>query len=147
MKFMLGLAMLIGLTSPAFARDSAHLVCSGFMSSTPGNDNYGIAVLFDEYRAGDGQSRQEILSSVWQTDLYQGSRMNRNDGFGKNGSIVLAAKDDSKKIFFSGKYNLVQNTKNQSYALQLNGRINLEPTANAPTDKINTSLKCVNISN
>jgi hypothetical protein len=145
MKTLITLALLFTFSAPAFARDSSHLVCSGFMAAKPDPDNYGISVQFDEGRSDDGSSRLETLSSVWQGSLFQGSRVNSKDGFGENGTITMAAKDDAKKIFYKGKYSLVAAGK--GYKLSLKGLLNVDPSDASSPETISTTLPCVDISN
>jgi hypothetical protein len=117
------------------------------MAAKPDPDNYGIAIQFDEGRASDGSSRIEMLSSVWAGNLYQGRRLNKIDGFGENGSIVMAAKEIPNEVFYKGSYNLVKNNKTGEYQLQLRGMLTLEPGDSSSQEQISTSLRCVNISN
>lgn len=149
MKKMLFLLTTVALFSAsAFARDSAHLVCTGYMSATPGPNNYGISVQFDEMRAADGENRVEMLSSVWAGDLYQGSRLNKTDGFGQNGMIVMSLKENSEAVFYKGSYNLVLlDAKTQKYNLQLSGQLNTVPSEPSLAETVTTTLNCVNISN
>ena len=148
MKVTFALALLIAVSTPAFARDSSHLICAGYMAAAPGPDNYGLSVQFDEARAEDGMNRLEILSSVWGGDLYQGSRLNINDGFGENGTIIMAQKDDPKKSFYQGSYNVVQDATTGNYILQLLGKLNLDPNdLSEIPESISTTLPCINISN
>jgi hypothetical protein len=144
MKTLLALALL-SLPASAFARDSSHLVCSGFMAAKPDPDNYGISLQFDEGRSEDGNNRLETLSTVWQSNLFQGSRVNSKDGFGENGTITLAAKDDAKRIFYKGKYNLVATGK--TYKLSLKGLLSVDPSDATSAVAISTNLPCVDISN
>ena len=128
--------------APLFARDSMHLVCAGFMEQEPGPSNYGISVIFDEYRS-DGSIRNESLSSVFAGNLYQG--INIDSDWGEKQSITIASKADSKYIFFKGQYQVISNT-NGKYELTLVGQMNLEPDGSAGED-ISTTLGCVDISN
>ena len=149
MKLLLALALTVAASTPALARDSSHLVCSGYMAAKPGPDNYGISVNFDEGRASDGSARLEMLSSIWAGDLYQGQRINTADDFGKNGTVVLAAKQDATRVFYKGDYNLIKDGKTGKYALHLKGQMNLDPSDSsaASFEPISTALPCVDISN
>ena len=148
MKILFALAAVFMISAPAFARDSSHFVCSGFMASEPGPDNYGISVQLDEARAGYDDARKEMLSSVWVGSLYQGIRINENNGVSFAGKIVLADKNNSQEVFFDGTYKLVQDTKG-NYSLKLDGQLQLSPKDPAfrKAESISTSLPCVNISN
>lgn len=140
----------LALTSiPALARDSSHLICAGFMAATPGSDNYGFAVQFDESRAESGESRNEMLSTVWAGKLYQGVRLNNNDDFGKNGTISMAAANSTSEIFFKGSYELIQSraSKSYPYKLKLKGQMNLSPSDALSLQQVSTTLNCLDISN
>lgn len=137
------LASLLALSAPAFARDSVHLMCSGFMSAQRGPDNYGFSIQFDEHRSGAG--RVELLSAVWAGDLYQGSRATDGTELGKNGVIALRSKEDPRAVFFQGKYNLVKKGGVSQLALQ--GSMNLTPEDAATAEAVTTTLRCVDLSN
>ena len=127
---------------PALARDSSHLICAG-----PITARYQIAVQFDEARA-NGESRIEVLSSVWAGNLYQGSRINTGNGFGENGTVVMAAKNDPRKVFYRGRYNFVRDAESGGYKLQLKGKWNMSPVdSSAPFEFISATLDCSDISN
>jgi hypothetical protein len=148
MKAVLALIAVVVVSAPAFARDSSHLVCSGFMSSKAGPENYGVSIQLDEGRAADGTSRVEMLSSVWAGDLYQGQRLNKNDGFGQMGIIVMADKTALKNVYYKGAYDLLQDSKTGKFSLQLRGLMNLEPASpHQMYETIKTTLKCTDISN
>lgn len=117
------------------------------MSSEPDPNNYGFAIQFDESRAAGGSNRLEMLSSIWVGNLYQGSRLNEEDEFGKKGTVVMAAKDDPKKIFYKGAYNMIVNAKTGNYDLELEGQLNLNPTDPSSFESISTKLQCIDISN
>lgn len=134
-------------SATAFARDSAHLICAGYLAATPGPDNYGFAVQFDESRADDGESRNEMLSTVWAGKLYQGVRLNSNDDFGKNGTILMAAMAGKNAIFYKGTYNIIQNSKNYRYKLKLKGQLNTNPADVLSVQNVSTTLNCKDISN
>jgi hypothetical protein len=147
-SIFLVLAIVILSAVPALAHDSAHLVCMGYMTATPGPNNYGISVQFDEMRASDGASRVETLSSVWAGDLYQGSRLNKTDGFGQNGTVVMTLKGNPKAAFYKGSYNLVLlDAETQKYDLQLKGQLNTVPSQPSMAEAVSTTLNCVNLSN
>ena len=141
MKILSILAIITFTSIQAFARDSSHLVCAGYMSAEPGPDNYGIAIHFDESRGNGGMSRIEVLSAVWAGDLYQGTRINESFQFGANGQVVMSLKNDSNKVFYKGAYNLVKKAGATGYDLQLKGELSLLG------EKIDTTLSCVDISN
>ena len=143
--FSLCALMTISFAAPAMARDSTHLVCSGFMTTKPGPDNYGLSIQFDEWRFGEG--RLETLSAIWQTNLYQGQRQTNGERLGHDGQIVLAAREFPTRIFFTGKYNLIK-SRSGAYQMQLEGNVNLDPLdRSSPTDTLKTMLHCVDISN
>lgn len=147
MKSLFILGIFITFSATVFARDSSHLVCTGYMSSEPDPNNYGFAVQFDESRSG-ASNRLEMLSSIWGGNLYQGLRLNKKDEFGKNGTVVMAAKEDSKKVFYKGAYNMIKNAKTGNYDLELLGQLNLDPTGPSSIfESISTKLECVDISN
>jgi hypothetical protein len=147
MKSLSTLALALCFATPAFARDSSHLVCTGYESSKPGPDNYGFAVQFDESRGPNGDDRLEVLSTVWAGALYQGSRVNTKDDFGQNGTITMVGAD-GKSVFYKGTYNVVQNPKTHAYTMQLKGALSVDPTdTTIAPDAISTTLSCVNISN
>lgn len=146
-KIMKALLALFALTAaaPAFARDSEHLVCTGYMAAQPDPDNYGLAIQFDDGRASDGESRYEVLSSVWAGNLYQGSETNKSGDYPANHAIVLKARTGSAKTsFFRGTYSITEGGKK----LVLKGLFNTDPTmpSSKPT-AISTTLDCVDISN
>lgn len=148
-KILVAVASIAAASTPAFARDSKHLICAGYMAAQPASDNYGIAVQFDEHRASDGESRDEMLSTVWAGNLYQGTRLNKGDGLGKNGSIVMASKENSKNVFYEGTYSLVDGGTAGKYKMRLNGKLNLDPESSSINEgeNISTTLNCVDISN
>lgn len=131
--------------APAFARDSTHLVCAGYMKETKYTDpdNYGISIIFDEARSGS-DTRAEMLSSVFAGELYQGIKEDSN--WGDRQDITIAAKDDAKKIFFKGKYQVILNNKTGKSQLKLDGQLNLEADGSVG-EAISTTLTCVDISN
>ena len=143
-SLLLGL-LLLATSAPALARDSAHLVCTGYMTSKPGPDNYGFAILFDDHRAEDGEGRLETLSTVWAGVLYQGADLNHTGVFGHKRAVVVTASDDVGRVFFKGKYNLIQNPKTGAYKMQLNGKMTIAQSE--PTQSISTTLLCTDISN
>ncbi len=147
MKNFLLLALLATTSIPAFARDSRHFVCTGFMSAKPGPDNYGFAIQLDEGRASDGVGRKEVLSSVWAGKLYQGSRLNKQLDVGQDGMIAMIAPGTKNKVFFTGHYNLMSDAKTATYKLQLQGAFNTEPTNPASKESIATVLDCTDLSN
>lgn len=142
-KFLACLVVLLGISGSAFARDSSHLVCTGFVGED--GDKYGIAILFDDTRASDGESRNETLSTVWAGELYQGVRVNSDD-LGRKGPITMTHKERSEQVFFSGEYELIQ-TRSGAYRLGINGEINLSPTTETSSSiPVATTLKCTDIS-
>ncbi len=148
MTAILGLVLIsstVFTAAPAFARDSAHLVCAGYMKQTKyvDPDNYGISIIFDEARSG-ADTRAETLSSVFAGELYQGIKADSN--WGDKQEIMIAAKDDAKKVFFKGQYQVVSNNKTGKSQLKLDGQINLVADGSAG-ETISTTLKCVDISN
>lgn len=147
MKNLFITAAILMISVPAIARDSSHFVCSGFMTSQPGPDNYGISIQVDEYRAAYGDTRAELLSSVWAGNLYQGIRLNENNGIAFSGEIVMASKSNAKEVFYAGTYKLAQDTEGK-YLLKLDGQLNLNPKdASLLKETVSTTLPCVNISN
>ena len=139
-------------SAPALARDSAHLICAGYLAAAPGLDNYGFAVQFDESRADDGESRNEMLSTVWVGKLYQGVRFNSNDDFGKNGTILMVAAVGTNTFFFNGTYNIIQSgnsssSKNYRYKMKLKGKLNTNPADVLSVQNVSTTLNCMDISN
>lgn len=128
-------------TLPAFAKDSMHLVCAGFMKENSDSDNYGISIIFDEYRSG-AETRTEVLSSVFAGKFYQG--INSNSDWGQKQRIIIASKENAKNIFFRGQYQVVN--EDGTYKLNLIGNLNLEANG-ARGESISTTLDCVNISN
>lgn len=146
MKIALVLSLLCAV--PAVARDSSHLICAGYMTAEPGPDNYGFAVQFDESRARDGESRLEVLSTVWAGNLYQGRRINSNHGFGENGTVVMTGKANANETLYNGSYNIIKDAKTGDYQLELKGDFNTTPgNSLPPVEQISTTLNCVNISN
>lgn len=130
---------------PAFAHDSQHLVCAGYMKKTKyvDPDNYGISIILDEGRAEAG-TRSETLSSVFAGQFYQGIKADSN--WGDMQDIAIAAKDDATKTFFKGKYQVVTNNTSDESQLKLEGRIHLRADGSAG-EVISTTLNCVDISN
>ncbi|GEM_PF-4253224 len=131
-------------SAPVFARDSLHVVCAGYLNMNMkqiNSDNYGISIILDEFRSG-ADSRAEMLSSVFAGKLYQG--INANSNWGDKQDITITAKDDAKKIFFKGQYQVV--FINSMLQLKLDGQINLEADGSLG-EVISTNLKCVDISN
>ena len=139
------LSLTVFTAVPAFARDSKHLVCAGYMKNinTVDSNNYGISVIFDEGRSG-ADTRAEMLSSVFAGELYQGIKANSN--WGDKQDIAITAKGDAKKIFFKGKYQIVSDNKTGDTQLKLDGQINLNADGSAG-EVISTTLNCVDISN
>jgi hypothetical protein len=139
-KLLLALAF---LSTPAFARDSTHLVCTGFMTKTPSPDNYGLAIQFDEHRNATGDGREEDLYAIWAGNLYQGVGVQKNDN-GFAGDVTVADKNNGKNVFFQGSYAFSGNLKK----LTLKGKLSLDPTdEGAQPEALSTTLDCVNISN
>lgn len=148
MKTFIIFVVFAAASVPALARDSSHLICAGYMAAAPSPDNYGFAVQIDESRADDGASRNEMFSTVWAGNLYQGVRLNSDDDFGKNGTILMTAADDTNVIFFKGSYNVIQSSsKKFRYKLKLKGQLNTNPTDALSVQNVSTTLNCVDISN
>lgn len=135
------LLLILSLSASAFAQDSKHLVCSGIVA-----EEIPLSIQFDEFRASDGESRTEVLSSVYQRELFQAVRLNRRDAFGENGKITLAQKNRSNRVFFKGGYNIIKGSDG-SFSLKLDGAIACDPTNDSQnTTPINATLPCVDLS-
>jgi hypothetical protein len=130
-------------TTAALARDSSRYVCSAVAEFRDGdaNSKIGISIDFYDSRAPRGDGRKYVLSSIYQSKLFQGSMIDRSDNFGE-GSISL--KNGSSE-FFVGKFKLEQQ-KDDSYVMAIDGGINEDPGSSRKLFPIKARLPCVDLS-
>lgn len=139
---LLVVAVVVGSSEVAFARDHLELVCSAVASPADGGEKMPVFVHFFESRAKDGESRDEVLSSVYQGRLFQGRHVNKAAGSSTNAPIVLKT---GKRVRFRGTYTLVGPPK--AYVLSLKGQLTDDPSARKVTYReVALDLPCVDLS-
>ena len=137
-------AVALGLCVPAtaLARDSSRYVCSAVAAfSEDANWKIGVSIDFYNSRAPGTDGRRYVLSSVYQSKLFQGSMIDKSDKFGE-GSISLK---NGNREFFVGKFKLEQQ-KDDSYVMAIDGKINEDPGSSKKLDPIKAKLPCVDLS-
>src|ERR1700674_1927484 len=115
------LAFGLCISSAAFARDSARIVCSGIAEFGNQGDlgKIGVSIDFFDQRAKDGQNRKYTLSTVYQHKLFQGSMIDKGEQWGQ-GKITLK---NARSELFVGGFKLETGQKD-SYTMVLDGKIN-----------------------
>jgi hypothetical protein len=138
---ILGSALCLG--EGAFARDSAHYVCSAIGEFRDGEatTQIGISIDFFDQRAENGNARKYVLSSVYQGKLFQGSMIDRSDKFGQ-GSVTLK---NGRSQFYAGSFKLEQQNGGGSYAMSLDGKITDDPNSRK-SYPVKATLPCVDLS-
>src|ERR1700674_415367 len=118
------LAFGLCISSAAFARDSARIVCSGIAEfGNQGNlDKIGVSIDFLDVRARNGSDREYTLSSIYQRKLFQGSMINKSDKWGR-GKIVLK---NAGSQFYIGSFKF-ERGRDDNYSMILDGKINDDP--------------------
>src|ERR1700722_4172066 len=136
------LALGLCVSGAAFARGSSRLVCSGIAEyGAAGNlDKIGVSMDFLERRAGSGGNREIILSSIYQSKLFQGSMINTSDEF--QGRIVMK---NGASQFYVGSFKLAPG-QDGKYTMILDGRINDDPSGGNTLAPIKARLSCVDLS-
>jgi hypothetical protein len=150
---MIGRAMVaagIGLyfCGAAFARDSAHYVCSAVASFQSGGSDspIGISIVFDDTRGVGANGRKYVLSWVYQSRLFQGSLTDSTKGFVQADSYLQGpvAIKNGKSQLYVGTFKLDQQS-DQSYALELDGKITDDPSS-TKLYAVKATLPCVDLS-
>ncbi|HLH89690.1 MAG TPA: hypothetical protein VKX28_14650 [Xanthobacteraceae bacterium] len=137
-------AFTLCVPAAALARDSTRQVCSAIAEFRDGDATTKIAVSIDFYDSrdpGGSDGRKYVLSSIYQGKLFQGSMIDKSDKFGE-GTITLK---NGRSELYAGKFKLEQQ-KDDSYVMALDGRINEDPTASRKLYPIKAKLPCVNLS-
>jgi hypothetical protein len=138
-------AVAFGLCVPAtaLARDSSRYVCTAVaeFSDQGASSQIGVSIDFYDSRAPGGDGRRYVLSSIYQSKLFQGSMIDRSDKFGE-GSISLK---NGRAEFFVGKFRL-EPQKDDSYVMAIDGKINEDPGSSNKLYPIKAKLPCVNLS-
>jgi hypothetical protein len=140
MKALLVAAAVLGFSHVAHARDHMELVCSAVGDPKDGGDKIPLFIHMFESRASDGESRDEVLSTIYQGVLFQATHLNKTGGFSTKVKISL---DNGKTTRFRGTYSLVQ--AGNGYALKLAGEVKDEPSAKE-VRAVTATLKCVDLS-
>ena len=136
------IALVAGSSNVAFARDHLELVCSAVASPADGGEKMPLFIHFFESRASDGESRDEVLSNVYQGRLFQGKRLNKSAGNSTNAPIILRA---GTRIRFRGTYTLVGPVG--AYVMKLEGKLTDDPSARKVTYReVTVALPCVDLS-
>ena len=137
------LAFGLCVSSAAYAKDSAHIVCSGIAAfdykGAP--EKIGVFIYFLDVRAEGGNARKYTLSSIRQSKLFQGSMIDRStESF--QGRIVLK---NAQSKFYVGSFKL-ERGQNDNYTMLLDGKINDDPTGRKTLYPIRAKLPCVDLS-
>ena len=139
---LLTAGLLVGFANVAHARDHMELVCSAIGDAKDGGDKVPLFVHMFESRASDGESRDEVLSTIYQGVLFQATHLNKTGTFSSGVKISL---DHGKGIRFRGTYTLASTSK--GYALKLAGEVNDMPSeGNGSFRKVTATLACVDLS-
>jgi hypothetical protein len=142
MKPLLALAVLVAFSNVAHARDHLELVCSAVADVKDGGDKEPLFIHMFENRASDGTSRDEMLSTIYQGVLFQGTHLNKTGAFSNNVKISLTS---GKAIRFRGTYSLV--SAGNGYSIKLVGEANDDPSAgNGSFRAVKATLPCVDLS-
>jgi hypothetical protein len=116
------------------------LVCTAVADPKDGGDKIPLFIHMFESRAADGESRDEVLSTIYQGVLFQADHVNKTGGFSTKVKISL---DNGKKTRFRGTYSLVQ--AGNGYALKVAGEVNDEPSGKE-FRAVTATLKCIDLS-
>jgi hypothetical protein len=138
------LAIILCVPTAALARDSSRYVCSAVAEFRDGDANSKIGVSIDFYDSrdpGGSDGRKYVLSSIYQSKLFQGSMIDKSDKFGE-GAITLR---NGRSELFVGKFKLEQQ-KDDSYVMAIDGRINEDPGSSRKLFPIKAKLPCVDLS-
>jgi hypothetical protein len=130
------------ISGVAFCRDSSRFVCSGVAEFTRGgtSEKIGISIDFLDVRARSGIGRKYILSSVYQTKLFQGSIIDVSDKYGQ-GEISLK---NARFEFFIGRFELEMG-QNEAFTMGLDGKINDNPMGSKTLYPMKAKLPCVDL--
>jgi hypothetical protein len=133
----------ICLSGTAYARDSARHVCSAVaeLKIEGGSEKLGISIDFFDVRAENGNARKYVLSSVYQSKLFQGFTIDRGVNWGQ-GKIAMKTGNSQ---FYVGGFKLEQQS-DDSYTMVLDGMINIDPSASKKLYRVKAKLPCVNLS-
>jgi hypothetical protein len=131
-------------TTAALARDSSRYVCSAVAEFRDGdaNSKIGISIDFYDSRAPRGDGRKYVLSSIYQSKLFQGSMIDRSDKFGE-GSVALK---NGRTQLYAGSFKLEQKSGGDSYVMSLDGKISDDPTDRGKAYPVKATLPCVDLS-
>jgi hypothetical protein len=133
--------LLLASAHVAHARDHLELVCTAVANAKDGGDKVPLFIHMFESRASDGESRDEVLSTIYQGTLFQATHLNKTGGFSTKVKITLV---NAKATRFRGTYSLVSGDK--GYVLKLAGEVNDEPSAKAGFRAVTATLTCVDLS-
>jgi len=134
--------LLVAFANVAHARDHMELVCSAVGDAKDGGDKVPLFIHMFESRASDGESREEVLSTIYQGVLFQASHINKT---GNLSSGVKVSLEHGKGIRFRGKYTLA--SAKDGYVLKLAGEVNDLPSeGNGSFRAVTATLKCVDLS-
>jgi hypothetical protein len=136
------LAVGLCLSSAAFARDSSRFVCSGFAElGADSSDKMGISIDFFDSRAGGGNGRKYVLSSIYQGNLFQGTIIDKSEEFAR-GKVALK---HSRSELFVGNFKL-EKQQDDTYTMSLDGKINNDPGSSKTLYPAKAKLPCVDLS-
>jgi len=136
MKLGLVAALLLAPASVAHARDHAELVCTAVVDIKDGGDRVPLFIHLFESRAAGGQHRDEVLSTVYQGQLFQGQHLNKSAGQERRVPIVLSNK---KRVRFRGTYSW------SGMKLTLEGKVFDDPDTKVARD-VTAHLTCTDLS-
>jgi hypothetical protein len=141
-SLLLVVVLVAGSSNVAFARDHLELVCSAVASPADGGEQMPVFIHFFESRASDGESRDEVLSNIYQGRLFQGKRVNKSEPYSTNAPIVLK---DGKRVRFRGTYTL--GGPPDAHVMRLKGQLTDDPSARKVTYReVTVDLPCVDLS-
>jgi len=139
----LALAFSLCVCGAAFSRDSSRIVCSGVAEfvSDGSPEKIGISIDLLDVRARGGIAREYILSSIYQSKLFQGSIIDKSDNYGQRRIVLKNAQVE----FFVGTFKLEIGQDN-AYTMELDGKINDNPAGGKTLYPIKAKLPCVDLS-
>ena len=141
-SLLLVVALVTASSNVAFARDHLELVCSAVASPADGGEKMPVFIHFFESRASDGESRNEVLSNIYQGRLFQGKHLNKSEPYSTDAPIVLK---DGKRVRFRGTYTLVGPP--DAYTMKIKGQLTDDPSARKVTYReVAVDLPCVDLS-
>lgn len=136
MKLRLVVALLLASTSVAMARDHMELVCTAVVDIKDGGDKVPLFIHLFESRAAGGMHRDELLSTIYQGQLFQGQHLNKSAGPEKRVPIVLSA---GKRVRFRGTYTWI------GMRLTLEGKVFDDPDTKDARN-VTAKLTCTDLS-